>query len=212
MTEGTPLPRTFYERDVAVVAEDLLGRLLVRRSGKEISCGWIVEVEAYRGSEDPASHAYRGRTPRNEAMFGPPGRAYVYSIHAKYCLNAIAQPANSPCGILIRAIEPLQGIDRMRVHRGCERLEDLTRGPARLCQALRIDRDFDHWDLTKGNRLWISQLLSETPFTIATSVRIGVSQAKESQLRYFVDGNRFVSGPRRLHTRAKSSLEDSNST
>ncbi len=214
MSDWAPLADAFYDRDVMEVARDLLGRRLVRavRGGK--ASGWIVEVEAYRGSDDPASHAYRGETKRNASMFAGSGRAYVYAIHAKCCLNVIAQTAHTPCGILIRALEPATGLPRMRLAReqtagdGVSN-EQLTSGPGRLCQALDVDRRLDGWQLTRGSRLWVAEQRIDAPLPIASAPRIGVTSAKDRHWRFFIDGNRHVSGPRRHHTSPKSSLSDS---
>lgn len=195
-----PLGRDFYDRDVEEVAAALLGKRLVRASRAGLATGWIVETEAYRGADDPASHAYRGRTRRNASMFGPPGRAYVYAIHAKWCLNAIAETDHSPCGILIRAIEPELGLATMLARRGCERTRDVGNGPAKLCQALDVDRRLDGWDLTLGSRLWISGA-DPPPFEVDVmrSVRIGVTANQNAPLRFFVNGQEHVSGPKKFH-------------
>jgi len=210
-----PLPRGFYDRHVVDVARELLGKLLVRVSREGVSCGRIVEVEAYLAHDDPACHASRGRTRRNAAMFGPPGHAYVYSIHAKWCLNAVTQPEGQPSAVLIRAIEPLAGIELMRRRRGREKPLELARGPARLCQALDIDRRHNAHDLTKGRGLWIAEDVAEelpldsngepaaqrtfpaTARPIATSPRIGISSARELPLRFYYEGCPCVSPHRR---------------
>ena len=141
-----PLERAFYDRDPRQVARDLLGTRLVRAVGRQVTAGTIVEVEAYLSCGDSACHASRGRTPRNAAMFGPPGHAYVYSIHARYCLNVVTQAEGIPSAVLIRAVEPLEGLALIgRRRAGAKRL-DWTRGPARLCEAMAIDRALDGWD------------------------------------------------------------------
>ncbi|MDP6444741.1 MAG: DNA-3-methyladenine glycosylase [Pirellulaceae bacterium] len=200
MSSSDILPTDFYRRDVVQVARDLIGKQLRRELPAGIAGGRIVETEAYRGADDPASHSYRGKTPRNEAMFGPPGRAYVYTIHARFCLNAVAQDDGSPCGVLIRAIEPQVGVDLMEQLRGDVKHNDLTRGPARLCEALDIDRQFDAWPLDEGRELWIEEAVEQSKPTIAVSPRIGVSQAQDRLWRFFVNGNRYVSGPRKYHS------------
>jgi DNA-3-methyladenine glycosylase len=195
-----PLPRDFYDRDVVTVARKLLGTCLAG-----LVAGRIVEVEAYRGTDDPASHAYRGRSRRNASMFGPPGHAYVYAIHSRWCLNAVTEPAGVPSAVLIRAVEPLAGLELMRRRRaghatrrghraGSGAARDLARGPARLCEALAINRTLDGWDLTRGEQLWISR--SDAPLDpaeIATSRRIGVTSARDVLLRFYVAGSPFVS-------------------
>ena len=141
-----PLPRSFYNRDVILVARELLGKRLVRRTREGVASGRIVEVEAYLADGDSACHASRGMTRRNAAMFGPPGHAYVYSIHARFCLNVVTDLADVPSAVLIRAVEPLEGVAFMQRRRGKEKLRDLTCGPARLCEAFDVDRKLDRWD------------------------------------------------------------------
>ena len=132
-------------------------------------------------------------------MFGPPGRAYVYPIHSRYCLNAVTMERGTASAVLIRAVEPLAGVELMRRRRNRESLLDLARGPARLCEAFAVDRRLDHWNLTRGCRLWICRgsgiELNEDD--IGQSVRIGVTAAQQLPLRYFVKGSPFVSGSRR---------------
>lgn len=194
-----PLPREFYDRDPVVVARELLGKRLVRRSAGGLCSGRIVEAEAYLAERDSACHARGGRNRKNATMFGPPGHAYVYIIHARYCLNAVTEVAGRPSAILIRAIEPVQGIEQMQVRRGTERLLDLARGPARLCEALDIDRRHDGIDLTVPGELWIAEdpLFDSAP-RIVRSRRIGVTSAHGRLLRFSLAGSPFVSGRRRL--------------
>lgn len=188
----------FYHRDTVQVARGLLGKLLVRQSREGITSGRIVEVEAYLPEGDPASHASRGRTPSNRAMFGPPGRAYVYPIHSRYCLNAVTMQRGVGSAVLIRAVEPLAGIALMQRRRKRESLFELARGPARLCEAFAIDRRLDHWDLTHGCRLWICREpgTGRTDDEIGQSVRIGVTAARHLPLRYFLKHSPYVSGSR----------------
>jgi DNA-3-methyladenine glycosylase len=189
------LPRSFYDRDVVSVARELLGTVLMRRSPQGLTSGLIVETESYLADGDPACHASRGKTRSNRAMFGPPGRAYVYPIHSRYCLNAVTQPAGTASAVLIRAVEPLEGIVLMQSRRNRHKLTDLTRGPGRLCEAFDIDRRLDHCDLTVMSRLWICPhpelLLDEKD--VRRSTRIGVTSAHDLPLRFFVRGNPFVS-------------------
>lgn len=196
-----PLPVDFYARDPVIVARELLGKRLVRETSAGSCSGRIVETEAYLSSRDPACHAARGMTKKNAAMFGPPGRAYVYMIHARWCLNAVTEAEGMPSAILIRAIEPLEGIDLMRQRRRTEVVRDLARGPARLCEAMAIDRTYNHWDLTSGRELWIADepatmgSNADTPRRkITRSGRIGISRAQRRLLRFYVAGNAFVSG------------------
>lgn len=198
----TALSSAFYDRDPVAVARELLGKLLIRRSREGTCAGRIVETEAYLSMSDPACHATRGMTRKNKTMFGPPGLAYVYPIHARYCLNAVTEPRGQASAVLIRAVEPLQGMSLMSRRRSTDRLLDLARGPSRLCEAFDIPRRFDGWKLTTPRSLWIEEDTNSTSvdFTIATSPRIGVTSAQEALLRFFVNGSRFVSGPRKWHS------------
>jgi len=195
------LPRSFFNRDVVVVAEDLLGKLLVRRSRAGMCVGRIVETEAYLAAGDSACHAARGKTKKNATMFGNPGLAYVYAIHARYCLNTVTEAAGRPSAVLIRAVEPITGIEIMQQRRGSDKLTDLCRGPARLCEAFGIDRRLDGWDLQRGTRLWIGDdgMTDDMIALVGRSARIGVTSEMLAELRFFVNGSPFVSGPKYLH-------------
>jgi DNA-3-methyladenine glycosylase len=190
------LPRDFYLRDPAIVAGELIGKRLVRETSAGLCGGRIVEVEAYLSARDPACHASRGRTRRNASMFGPPGHAYVYMIHHRWCLNAVTEPEGVPSAILLRAIEPLDGLDLMQQRRRTDIVRDLARGPARLCEALAIDRTYDGCDLTAGQELWIAHdpELNGARLRILRSGRIGISSAQRRLLRFYLADNRYVSG------------------
>jgi DNA-3-methyladenine glycosylase len=197
-----PLRRSFYDRDVVQVARDLLGRQLVRLTGDDLIAGRIVEVEAYRAHDDAANHAHRSQTKRNAAMFGPPGHAYVYAIHARFCFNVVTEPPGVPSAVLIRAVEPLEGIELMQERRGTTDSFNLARGPARLCEAFAIDRGLNGCDLTRPDQLWITPDSAEPqPFEIVTTARIGVTSAKELPLRFFVADSPLVSARRKRQTR-----------
>jgi DNA-3-methyladenine glycosylase len=201
------LPADFYARDPIIVAQQLLGKCLVRRSRAGLVRGRIVEVEAYLARNDPACHAFRGPTQRNCVMFGPAGRLYVYAIHSRYCLNAVTECRGMGSAVLIRAVEPLEGIRLMQVRRGKDRLLDLARGPARLCEALDVDRRLDGWDLTRGRQIWIEEDPAPlTPWRMGRSPRIGVTSAHDWLLRFFVEDNPFVSG-RRTTTKGTNSTK-----
>ena len=202
-TRLATLPREFYLRDPALVARDLVGKRLLRETSAGICGGRIVEVEAYLSRRDPACHASRGMTNRNAAMFGPPGHAYVYMIHSRWCLNAVTEPAGVPSAILIRAFEPLEGLELMHQRRRTDIVRDLARGPARLCEALAIDRTYNGWDLTAGRELWIANDpgAGARPLRVARSGRIGISSAQRRLLRFFDADSRFVSGSRTLRAR-----------
>ena len=187
-----PLPRTFYEDDVLRVARSLLGMLLVRELGSKLLVGRIVEVEAYRGSDDPASHAYRGMTERNKVMWAKPGTAYVYQIYGiHYCLNVVAEPEGMPAAVLIRALEPVMGIKVMRKNRGISNLRLLTSGPARLTKAMKIDKSFNWWDLTRGEVLYIAQGEPVPGSLVSRSKRVGVKDPRPWRL--YVKGSPYVS-------------------
>lgn len=205
MSQGDVLPVTFYDRDVQVVARELLGKLVARRSRAGLCVGRIVETEAYLAEGDPACHSFKGKTKKNATMFGKPGLAYVYTIHARYCMNAVTEPGGRASAVLIRALEPMAGIELMQRRRAAAKLTDLCRGPARLCEALDIDRRLDGWQMTRGERLSIladPQFEGETA-EITCSPRIGVTSAKTAQLRFFLDGSPFVSGPKHFHKRRR---------
>lgn len=191
------LTPNFYDRDPREVARDLIGKLLVRRTSQGLCRGVIVETEAYLAAGDPASHSYRGRTRKNATMFGRAGLLYVYPIHGRHCLNAVTESRDIASAVLIRAVLPLQGIELMQQRRECP-LSDLARGPARLCEAFAVDRRLDGWDLTRGTRIWIEQPddAEVSNQNIAVSPRIGVTSAHDLELRFFLNGSPFVSGPR----------------
>jgi DNA-3-methyladenine glycosylase len=182
------LRRSFFARSVHEVAPDLIGvTLLVDGVG-----GRIVEVEAY-DQEDPASHGYRGRTARNEAMFGPPGHAYVYrSYGIHWCLNLVCGEEGMPEAALIRALEPTAGIDRQRRRRGVVDLRALCSGPGKLCQALAITRDHDGVPLDRAPFRLDER--GEVP-EILTAPRIGITRATELSWRYLEKGSPFLSRP-----------------
>lgn len=206
---GIPLPRAFYDRDPRRVSRQLLGKVLVRREGKKLLAARIVEVEAYLGKNDPASHSFAGRTLRNAVLFGPPGFAYVYFIYGNhYCLNVSCLPDGVAGGVLFRALEPLSGLDEMARLREVSLhdqrdLRHLTSGPGRLAEAFGITRERDNGkDLTSSDSdLFIMDDGFRVP-RVLTTPRIGISKAAERPLRYVIAGNRFVSGP--LHPRKVS--------
>lgn len=192
------LTRQFFSTSTEEVARALLGQTLVSRLGGNRTSGRIVETEAYLPDADSACHAAKSRTPRTEVMFGKPGLAYVYPIHAKHCFNVVTESAEQGCAVLIRALEPLEGIDTMEVRRGLTVRKRLTTGPACLCQALAIDRSFSGEDLIGNESVWIEKGDSVPDEEIRSTVRIGVTSAEELELRFVIAGNQFVSGPTRL--------------
>lgn len=193
-----PLPRAFFDRHPIVVARAVLGRLLLFDRPEGRISGRIVETEAYRGARDPASHAYRGRTARNAVMFGPPGHAYVYFIYGMhFCLNLVTEAAGSSSAVLVRALEPVEGIERMRERRGSVPTESLMRGPGNVARALGLGREHDGLDLTTGP-LWISDRPARRGgHRIARGPRIGIRRAIHFAWRFYLAGHPCVSGSRK---------------
>ncbi len=190
------LDRSFFRRHPAEVARDLLGKLLVRDLDGEHLVGRIVETEAYC-SEDPASHSYRGKTARNQAMFGEVGCAYVYFIHGlHYCVNATARLDTLAGGVLIRALEPVEGMATMQRLRGRERLLDLASGPAKLTQSMGIDMRLYGVDLTQYGPLYLTEPATHEDLSILATPRIGISKAVDVPWRFIVADNPFVSHAR----------------
>ena len=171
--------------------------MLVRDGPDGRRAGRIVETEAYVLA-DPASHAYSGKSKRNASMFLAPHRAYVYAIYGtSFCLNVSSEREDEGAAVLIRALEPLEGLALMEKRRRTTRVRDLCRGPGRLCQALAIDREFDGDDLLRGRELWLG-VPPTKPAPIGASRRIGISKAAQRRLRFFERRNPFVSGPKGL--------------
>ncbi len=190
--------RSFFEREAPTVARELLGMRLVRViEGSRVS-GLIVETEAYRGRGDPASHAFRGKTHRNEAMFGPPGHAYVYfSMGVHYCLNVKAEGEGVPAAVLVRAVEPAEGFAIMKKNRGIRDVLRLARGPGNLTRAFGIGKRFNGEDLVASQRLFFETGVRVR--RVGASPRVGVGAARSRRWRFYALGNRFVSGGRPHH-------------
>jgi len=185
------LARQFYNRDPIQVARECLGKVLVHGE----TAGRIVEVEAYLGVADEAAHAWHGLTERTQLLFGEPGHAYVYFIYGMYeCLNFVAEPAGKAGCVLIRALEPLAGIEQMQRRRPtAKRIEDLASGPGKLTRALAITRQLNGSDLVSGP-IEVRAFASEPPHDIAVTPRIGITRCADWPLRFLIRGNRFVSG------------------
>ena len=180
------LERDFYARPTITVARELLGKKLVRQTGGAELSGVIIETEAYCGSEDSACHAHRGKTPRNAVMFGKPGEAYVYLTYGmQYMLNLVTEEEGNPCAVLVRALLPLSGRSEMQARRK-KHGKELANGPAKLCQALAIDKSLNGWDLTLGQRLWVENHLRAAARDIISAPRIGIDYAceKDRQARW----------------------------
>jgi len=200
------LDRSFYERPTLEVASDLIGKVLVRRLNGRNLAGKIVETEAYVGPHDLACNASRGKTARTSILFGPPGVSYVYMIYGVYfCLNAVTEVEGFPAAVLIRAIEPLDNIQKMRVLRHNPAKDtNLASGPGKLCRAMSIDKNLNGADLS-GNVLWIEDRKVEAG-KIESSPRIGVDYAgeyKDKPWRFFESENPHVSRRRSLRRSSK---------
>jgi DNA-3-methyladenine glycosylase len=191
MRFGPILNRGFYERPTVEVARGLLGMILVHGP----TAGAIVETEAYLGADDLAAHSARGLTARTRVIFGPPGHAYVYLIYGMYeCLNLVTEPDGKPGCVLIRALQPVAGIDLMRQRRpAARRLEDLASGPGKLTLAMAIARAQNGADVTRGG-LVVRRPVDEHPPEIDATPRVGIRQCVDWPLRFVARGSRFLSG------------------
>ncbi len=196
------LPRSFYLRPTIRVARDMLGKYLVRDLRGTKLTGKIVEVEAYLGEKDPASHAYRGKTKRNEVMFLEGGHLYVYFTYGMhFCSNVVTEGDGLARAVLLRALEPIEGLEIMAAHRGLHdpgndltpaAIRNLTNGPAKLCEALAIARGQNGTDLL-GDEIYLAEGAKIRPAQITSTSRIGITDGKEKKWRFFVKGNSFVS-------------------
>jgi DNA-3-methyladenine glycosylase len=192
------IARADVPSDTVALARFLLGKVLVRDFDGAVAMGRIVETEAYLRN-DPACHAFRGMTPRNRSLFLEFGHAYVYLCYGtSYMLNVSSEGGGIGAGVLLRALEPLYGIEHMQQNSKQSKLIDVARGPGRLAGALRIDRRHDGLDLFAATQLWIGDDGHEVDF-VGQSARIGLTKAADEPLRYFVKGSRHLSGPRRLN-------------
>ena len=190
---NSPLPRQFYKRDTVDVAKDLLGKLLIRKIDDAVLAGKIVETEAYRAHDDPASHAFRGKTERNSAMFGEPGHAYVYFTYGNhFCLNVTARNHLPAGAILIRAVEPMDGIEIMLRNRQVSELTNIASGPGKLTKAMSITREQNGKDLCSYGELYLANSDS-TDCKIGISSRIGIVRATDKLWRFFIEGNPHLS-------------------
>ena len=195
LTRPRRFPRSFYARSAIDVAPDLLGHVFVRNlpDGRRL-CARIVETEAYE-QEDPASHAFRGPTPRNRVMFGAPGRLYVYFTYGMhFCMNVVTGPVGRGSAVLLRAGEPLEGVDEMTRRRDGRRPAELCSGPAMWCRAFGIDRALDGEDLVGGGVVWIEP--GTPPAEIASGPRVGIRAGRELQWRFLVPNDPSVSKTR----------------
>lgn len=180
------LDRDFFERYTPEVAVDLLGCMLVRKIMKDYVSGIIVEDEAYRGSDDPASHAYRGITKRNSVMFGEPGHAYVYFTYGfHYCLNITTEPAGVPGAVLIRSLKPVHGIEIMMKNRKTNDLSNLTNGPGKITKAFMIDKRLNGLDLINSEELFVTERVLNN-FEVKSGNRVGIRRGKNLKWRFWI--------------------------
>ncbi len=188
------LNRAFFERPTLDVAPDLLGKIIVHKAEGHALAGKIVETEAYLGKGDGAAHSARGRTRSTKVIFGPPGRAYVYLCYGMYeCLNFVAEPAGEAGCVLVRAVEPLVGIDEIRRRRPkAKRLRDAASGPGKLTLALGVTRARNGADVTRGD-LTVREFHEPEPFEIVRTTRIGISVSRDLPHRFYIKHNEFVS-------------------
>lgn len=188
------LSRNFYLKDPALVAKNLLGKMLVRKINSKLLVGKIVETEAYYGEKDPASRAYRGMKNFNKLMWGEVGRAFIYMVHANWLLNAVAHPENEAGAVLIRALEPLNGVKEMKKYRRVSDLTELTSGPGKLTKAMKITKELNGTDLTNiESEIYICHRKAKEAFKIRSSHRIGVSSDLPLKLRFYIESNPYVS-------------------
>ena len=182
---GRILPPAFYARDTVRVARELLGQFLVRKIGRKVISGMIVETEAYTGPGDPASHAFAGPTPRSRIMFGTPGKAYVYLCYGfHFLLNVVTEKPGTAGAVLIRALRPEEGLKWMLANRRKENLRGLTDGPGKLSQALSINLSLNGWDLTRGDKLYLIAGDSSRRGTIRESPRVGIKVGRKRLWRF----------------------------
>lgn len=187
------LTMNFFNRETSLVAKDLLGKIMtVNYAGTNLS-GIVTETEAYLGFNDPGSHSFRGKTKRNAAMFGPAGVSYIYQIYGIYfCYNVTTDREDVPAAVLIRALEPLAGIEIMQKNRGREELKDLLSGPAKLVQAMGITKEMNGTSAIDGPVRFYAKD-REASFEIVETTRIGLSQGEDLMLRYYIKNNPYIS-------------------
>jgi DNA-3-methyladenine glycosylase len=192
-SKKVPISRLFYQKPTLTVAKSLLGKYLCRKWRNSLLVGKIVETEAYIGEGDPACHAARGRTSRNAIMYGQPGFAYIYFIYGMYyCLNVVTEKEGFPAAILIRAAEPMSGIEQMKQFRKNDSMQKLTNGPGKLCQAFHLDRKQNGADLCGGEVFIINgEVINQD--NIAKSKRVGIKVGTDHLWRFYLKNNIYVS-------------------
>ncbi len=190
------LPRDFYDRDTEIVAREMLGTIIEHRSEAGTTSAMIVETEAYIGEHDPACHAASGLTRRTEPLYGRPGLSYVYFIYGMHwCFNAVTRGEGLPSAVLVRAVQPVRGLELMQRRRPTVRGVNISNGPGKLCYAMGIDGSMNALSLQRG-RLVIREGVQVPAEEIVITPRIGITKAADWPLRYFIAGNEWVSGLR----------------
>jgi len=190
---GKKIPQSFYAINTLDLAKALLGKIFCHHLNGIPLCGKIVETEAYITPHDEACHAHRGKTPRNAPMFGPAGSLYVYFTYGNhFMLNIVAEPEGNAAAVLIRALEPISGIEIMQTHRNMQEIKQLTNGPGKLTQALQINRRHSGLSL-QSDVMFLCESNQYPPFEIGSSTRVGITKSRHFPWRYFIKHNPYVS-------------------
>lgn len=194
MDKYKPVGRKFYLRDTVIVSRELLGKFIIRKIKSETLIAKITETEAYRGEDDPASHSFLKMTKRNKVMFDTGGKVYVYFIYGNYyCFNIVTENKGTGSAVLIRAAEPVEGIEAMKAFRGkIKNIYELTNGPGKLCKALNIDKLLYGKDATEEGEIFISHPVKREKFQILSTKRIGISKGADLPFRFFIKDSPFV--------------------
>ena len=193
INDGALLPYGFYEKGTVTVARELLGKKMVVEEGGLLLAGTVVETEAYLGRDDPACHSASGKSRRNAVMFGPSGHAYIYLIYGIHlCFNITTGPPDKPKAVLIRALEPTDGIEIMRNNRGQENIFNLCSGPGKLVQAMGITMDHNGCSVVEGPIRFFNCPVQRA-VEVTASARVGISKAADWPLRFYIKGNKFIS-------------------
>jgi DNA-3-methyladenine glycosylase len=190
-----PLPRSFYDRNPDLVARDLLGKVFVHEVDGKTLKGKIVEVEAYLASGDEAAHNFKGKNKRNQSLYREAGHAYIHSMRQYFLLDLVTEGVDVPSSVLIRAVEPIEGVEHMKKNRDVDKIEDLASGPSKFCIAFKINKELDGIDTTKTDSPFYIEdpVVPDENLQIETSVRIGISRAKDIPLRFWIKGSSFTS-------------------
>jgi DNA-3-methyladenine glycosylase len=187
------LPQDFYDQPTLDIARSLLGKYLIRPYDQNLLVGKIVETEAYIGENDPACHAAVGRTSRNQVMYGPPGYAYIYFIYGMYyCLNVVTEKEGFPAAVLLRALEPVRGFEILKQNRKIKINYQLTNGPGKICQALKLNRDFNGENLS-GDKIYIGIGKEIHNDNITRTARVGINKGIEHPWRFYIKDSLYVS-------------------